>query len=225
MALVACSECGHQISTSAAKCPSCGAKQTSKSVKSSYVFTPVGRTGWLLVGALAIAAVGGQLLKPSVPVKSELERLCDEKEINEEKFRKYWLSGKVDHAADVSRELAEINAKINAYLPEAVAKVCGVAVQAPAPQKTVAPASTTSTSTSSSTNGCVAPPFESLPMDKAKTVAEWTSLLSQSCRISITSLGASVLVQWQNKDYELVFAKVPSPDGSERAELKSIRSK
>lgn len=38
MALKNCSECGHQISTGAGKCPSCGARQTKRSTKLWAVF-------------------------------------------------------------------------------------------------------------------------------------------------------------------------------------------
>lgn len=50
MALKKCKECGHQVSTKASTCPSCGAKQTKQA-------GPVGTILVLLFGGLVVVGI------------------------------------------------------------------------------------------------------------------------------------------------------------------------
>ena len=181
--------------------------------------------------AIAVFAVVKPMLPkvPEVPEKSALMQLCDEEDDKKAKFRKYWDQGKVDFAADVSRELEAVQVKLAAYKPEEVAKTCGGSVQAAVQIGAVAQAKPATGLAGQppipdSGKGCTAPPSEVLPFGKPFTVPELSMLMSRVCRTSVISPDRSVKVQWQEKTYQVGFVKSPGTDGVERYEISSIRA-
>lgn len=228
MALLECRECGKQVSTRAVTCPNCGAQQAGAN-EATAKSKPKGTRWWFLLVAIAVAALAQSML-PKEPQKSALMQLCDEEDDKKAKFRKYWGEGNVDFAADVSRELQGIQAKLAAYKPEEVAKACGGSVQAAVPMGGMAQAKPATDlagqpSIPDSGKGCTAPPSEVLPFGKPFTMPELSMLMSRVCRTSVISPDRPVEVQWQEKTYQVGFMKSPGIGGAERYEISSIRAR
>ena len=227
MALTECRECEKQVSTRAVTCPHCGAQQASPS-QGAATAKSKGTRWWFLLVAVAVFAIVKPLL-PKVPEKSALMQLCDEENDKNAKFRKYWDQGNVDFAADVSRELQGIKAKLAAFKPEDVAKTCGGLILAAVPVKKIAQANPTKDLADQppipdSGKGCTAPPSEVLPFGKSLTLSELSMLLSRVCRTNLISPDRLMKVQWQEKIYQVGFMKSPGTDGIERYEITSIRA-
>jgi hypothetical protein len=228
LALTDCRECGKQVSTRAVTCPNCGSQQAGAS-KATAKSKPKGTRWWFLLVAIAVAALAQPMLQ-KVPQKSALMQLCEEEDANYAKFTKYWGEGNVDFAADVSRELKGIQAKLAAYKPEELAKACGRSVQTAVPKGVVAqtkPATNLAEQPPipDSGKGCKAPPSEVLPFGKPLNISELSMLMSRACRTSVISPNSPVEVQWEEKTYQVGFMRSPGNGSAELYEISSIRAR
>lgn len=73
MALRKCRECGHEVSTTAKKCPYCGKRNPTASIKTTLIFLAI----WIVI--FVVAALGGSTKKSSY--SSSTPRKC------------YWCGG------------------------------------------------------------------------------------------------------------------------------------
>jgi len=75
MALITCTECGTEVSTSAKACPKCGASPKAMGKQKKQI----GRTGKIVIGAIALgmAALAITAQNAPVPVQTEAEAMAE----------------------------------------------------------------------------------------------------------------------------------------------------
>lgn len=230
MAIANCWECGKQVSTDAKVCPNCGARKPSK--PASPIGNPKGgKPGtprWLkiflsgIAGIFVIAAaLGGFTQSAPVQPKSQLALLCEEREKNVGKFKKYSDENNFAYASDVDNEIRKIDKKLSAYPDADMAKACGFYR---APAATEQTAKQPIVESRKVLVGCDAAPLEIFSFGKTYGESELRKQFLDSCRVKAGTFESPVIVEWSDKRYLIEISKEVSSGGEARFRISSMKS-